>query len=645
MAEVDIYKILDHYGLEVTSNNKVCCPFHNERTPSLSIYNEGTSFYCFGCGVSGDGISFVMEHDSIPFKQAVDKVEAIIGEKVELGKGVGEKAVQKPTGSPMPVEAIKEFQKDKVFQNVGYRGIRKETDEFFRTLSKLDDQGNVIARYYPETKDGKLMGYKARNHPKDFTYGKVGKTGIDNDLSGQHLFKAGGKYILILGGEEDKSAAYQMFFDLQKSRSKGNDDYSVIPCVSPTSGENSAAKQCAYNYDFLDQYDNIIIGMDNDDAGIKAAEEIAKVLPKHKVKIAKWTRKDPNEMLKQGMLKQFSSDFWNAREYVDTGIKSGADALSEVKEFLTAPKIPLPDHMHRIQEAHRGGLKSSGFIGHIIADTSVGKTFVTDTLLNFWIPRDDLVPVIVSIERTAGEFMADLLSIFLAKNLAWFEDGQDAVDYLEQPEVMELVNSFIYDEQGKNRFYVIDERDGSLEVLQNKMQTAASKYGTSLFIIDPLTDILRSLGNDVQDDHMLWQKQQKKKGWKILNVLHTRKPSTDKDGKLRKVTEYDAYGSSSFVQSSDFNWVLNRDKMAEDSMERNTMSIDIPKVRGGTTGHITDLYYDRKTRKHYDLKDYLSGGNVYEHEGDDPVEEEVIIECETQVDEINGEELVFNTPK
>lgn len=613
----DILKVLEHYGHEVNGQNKVCCPIHNEKTPSLSYYPDSDSYYCWGCGSNNDAIDLVKGIEQCGFKEAKTKLESILGHKVELGSGVEKKRSEKPTESlnPMPVSAIREFQEGKVFQNIMYRGIRQETDEFFRTLSVIEN-GVVVSRHYPETREGQLHGYKCRNHPKDFSHGNVGGTGGKNQLSGQHLFKSRSKYILVVGGEEDKAAAYQMFADnkgvpIKKLKDKENsDNYSIIPVVSPTSGEGSAAKQCALQYEFLDSFDNIVLGFDNDEAGRKAAEETAAVLPKHKVRIVLWSKKDPNAMLDAGMIKQFVSDFHHAKDYIATGIKTGAEAMEEVKEFLTAPKLPLPPHMHKIQDAHRGGLKSSGFIGHVIADTSVGKTFVTDTLLNFWIPRDDLIPVIVSIERTAGEFMADLLSIFLAKNLTWFKEGQDAVAYLEQPEVAELCNSFIHDNEGKQRFYVIDERDGSLEVLQNKMELAAAKYGTSLFIIDPLTDILRSLGNDVQDTHMLWQKQQKKKGWMILNVLHTRKPPTDKEGKVRPVTEYDAYGSSSFVQSSDWNWVLNRDKMAEDPVERNTMTIDIPKVRGGTTGRATELYYDVKTRQHHDKEDFFSGINV-----------------------------------
>lgn len=600
-----IKEVVESYDLDVSYDNKVLCPFHGEKTPSLVLYEATDSFYCFGCGASGDHIEFVRKmQPELSFSEAKSKVEVILGHEIELKSNTG------PTNTPvvpaLPQEVLVDLAKSTEYQTVLFRGIRAETDEFFKHRSVVEN-GKVVRRYYPETNsDGTIVRFKCRVTPKDFRNPHhIGTApGATGQLSGQFKYTGAGKYVLVVGGEEDKCAAHQMFVDYQRSRNQG--DLRLCDVVSVRNGENGAAKECAANYDFLDRYEFILLGLDSDAAGIKAAEDCIKLLPKHKLKLVRWSGKDPNKMLESGLGNQFIRDFYNAKEVVSSGIKDSTTAYAEVREFLTAPKIPLPPHMHRLQEAHRGGLKSSGFIGNIIADTSVGKTFVTDTLLNFWIPTAGITPIIVSIERTAGEFVADLLSIYLKKNLTWFKEGQDAVDYLDLPEVKTLVDNFLTDEYGKRRFYVIDERDGKLEVLQNKMSAAAAKYDTDLFIIDPLTDILRSMGLDAQETHMMWQKQQKKNGWKILNVLHTRKPTTNKDGKLNFVTEYDALGSSTFVQSADFNWVLNRDKMAADPVERNTMYLSAPKIRGGTTGLVLPLYYDVETRQHHDKVDFFS---------------------------------------
>jgi len=48
------------------------CPFHNEKTPSFSVNRERGMYYCFGCGVGGNAITFLMEHDGMSFTQAVE---------------------------------------------------------------------------------------------------------------------------------------------------------------------------------------------------------------------------------------------------------------------------------------------------------------------------------------------------------------------------------------------------------------------------------------------------------------------------------------------------------------------------------------------------------------------------------------------
>ncbi len=47
------------------------CPFHGEKTPSFNVYTENGSFYCFGCGVGGDVISFIMKIENLDYVEAV----------------------------------------------------------------------------------------------------------------------------------------------------------------------------------------------------------------------------------------------------------------------------------------------------------------------------------------------------------------------------------------------------------------------------------------------------------------------------------------------------------------------------------------------------------------------------------------------
>jgi DNA primase len=58
---------------------KGCCPFHNEKTPSFYVNEEKGFYHCFGCGVHGDAISFLMEQDGLSFLDAVKWLAAEAG--------------------------------------------------------------------------------------------------------------------------------------------------------------------------------------------------------------------------------------------------------------------------------------------------------------------------------------------------------------------------------------------------------------------------------------------------------------------------------------------------------------------------------------------------------------------------------------
>lgn len=491
-----------------------------------------------------------------------------------------------------------------------YRGIRTETAAFYGHLFERDATGEIIKVYYPETltknlKEGQkaLRGYKTRKLPKIFGTGNIGITGLSNDFSGQHLFPNGGKKVLIVGGEEDKLAAAQMLHDAQMKR--GQDEFDRMAVVSVTAGEATLARMCSANYDWLNLFDEIILCMDNDEAGQKAVQEALRFLPEGKVFVMKTSQKDANAMLLAGKARQFISNFYEAKPLVATGIVSFGDATADIREFLLAPRILFPPMLHRLNDASRGGIRSTGAIVNIIADTSIGKTLVSDTLQLWWGMTSPLIPTTLSIERTKEEFVVDMASNYFKKNLLWMTP-QDAVAYLETEEAQRVLHELSYNEYGQPRFYIIDDRTGTVAQLKAQIERAFKMLGSRLFILDPLSDVLRVLPNDEQDSFMLWQKQKKKEGYVFINILHTRKPMPDKEGKIRPVTEYDALGSGTFVQSADINLVLNRDKMASDEDTRNTMTVEAPKLRGGTTGHVCDLIYDPVTRQQYDKIDFYA---------------------------------------
>ena len=66
----DILIILSNEGVTL-KNNVTKCVFHDEKTASLRIYPKNNSYYCYGCGVGGDSIDFIMRLRSLSYTEAV----------------------------------------------------------------------------------------------------------------------------------------------------------------------------------------------------------------------------------------------------------------------------------------------------------------------------------------------------------------------------------------------------------------------------------------------------------------------------------------------------------------------------------------------------------------------------------------------
>ncbi len=60
-------------------NYGACCPFHNEKSPSFSVSQEKQFYHCFGCGVHGNAIDFLMEFDRLEFVEAIEELASMLG--------------------------------------------------------------------------------------------------------------------------------------------------------------------------------------------------------------------------------------------------------------------------------------------------------------------------------------------------------------------------------------------------------------------------------------------------------------------------------------------------------------------------------------------------------------------------------------
>ncbi len=138
------------------SNSKARCPFHNEKTPSFFISGDRGTYYCFGCGASGDIFSFVEEFEGLDFKGALKLLADRAG--VDLGNFSKEQTGEKDRLYKIMEEATLYFisnlkDNTEALQYLKSRGLEEKTIKEFR-IGFIKDDWRLLYNYL------KTKGYK-----------------------------------------------------------------------------------------------------------------------------------------------------------------------------------------------------------------------------------------------------------------------------------------------------------------------------------------------------------------------------------------------------------------------------------------------------------------------------------------------------
>lgn len=504
------------------------CPKCNSKD-NLARYDDGHG-YCFGCNSyfpSGSGE--VKDFPTSPMAEVRGIISAISDRRISL-------------------DTAKKY------------GV---TTEFSMGSSE------AIKQYYPYyDKKGKLCGTKVRVlRDKRFTTSGDMR---NNTLFGQQLFSNEGKYVTVVEGELDALAAFEMLG-------------SRWPVVSVSKGAAGAKKDFQRNLEWLEGFENVIIAFDSDDAGRIAAEECAQVLSPNKAKIVTFDEfKDASDYLKNGRVKQFTQEWWGAKQFVITGVITLEDAWEDFLNMGKEKIIPFPDSFGQLNQMMNGGI-AAGEITVLGALTSVGKTtMVNEITYHLW-KNTDLRIGCAFLEASKGEAVKNLLTIHNNLNFS-FEN-------LEDHDLSKYKSDIITD----GRIYLLDHFGAvDADELFVKLRSMVKGSGCNILVIDPLQAGVSSNTNEVIDDFMdRLLKLSKETNVSIIVVSHMRKPSASQP---HNVSEYDLKGSGSINQIAFNTILLSRDKMSEDEYAKNSTFVQLVKCRRtGLTGPAGWLYYNQGT--------------------------------------------------
>lgn len=598
----NISLVLDHYNVKLSSS-KSCCIFHEESTPSMQIYEDTDSAYCWGeCSQAFDCIDIIRKMDDCSFVKAVKTYEEITGD-TEKYQDVNKQEIIL-VGLPFDKEINNSIKSKTGTDPKGYRGIREDISRPFGVRYEYDKDGNVAASYYPTTKDYNISGYKRRVHPKTFNspYGEVGK---DCELFMQFAFKnTTEQRVVIAAGEIDALSCYQMLSDYQKTKG-----YDPVPVVSSTIGESGSSKQIQAQYEWFSRFNKIIIAADSDVAGKKAVDAIAQVLPKGKVFVMTLPLKDSNDMLTSSKEKQFITAFFNAAAYTPSGIVGSDQLLDKIISAAVVPKIPLPPFMHKLESLMAGGIPL-GVTVCLGSASGQGKSTFVEEITHYMIFNSPHRVGVVSLESDCAQYGTKLLSRHIGKKIDLIDNDDYKLDFLNSEQIREKSEELFKNVDGSPRFHLIEERDGSLESMKDLIMQLVVSCECRVIILDPLQDLLDAQPMETQSAFMSWIKgMMKSHSVTFILVNHLRKSSggSKANSTGADIHEEDFMGHSSIFKSSACNLLFVRNKEDPDDFTRNITTMKMTKCRwtGRTSPVAGQYYYDNESHRLYDLDDYL----------------------------------------
>ena len=362
------------------------CPFHNEKTPSFTVYTDTNSFYCFGCGAGGDAFGFIRRIENLDYVEAVkklaDKAGVIIPEgdyddsylklknKIyEINKEAarffhsylftegGKWALDYLTDRGLDIKTIKHF---------GIGAAPNEWDSLLKHLKSKGfyladmEQANVITKgskngYYDRFRNrvmfpiieinGKVVGFSGRRHPNEDKGGKYVNTSDtpvykkSKTLFGFNFAKNHcAKQLLVVEGNMDVVSLHKAGFEN----------------TIGTLGTAFTSEQAR----IISRYTNeIVLSFDSDAAGQKAVARATEVLSGSGLKVrvlAVPDGKDPDEFIKkngserfkallEGAVNEIEYKLFMAAEGIDTETADGksrylnlaADILASVTDTIS----------------------------------------------------------------------------------------------------------------------------------------------------------------------------------------------------------------------------------------------------------------------------------------------------------------------
>jgi len=523
---------------------------------NLAVYNDGHS-HCFACShhVKGDG------------------TKVITSPKNEV------------SGEWKPYQGS--------FSDLSSRQINVKTCRLYGyKQAVVGDQSFDFWNCYND--EGQLVAQKLRGENKKFKWHGNSR---NPQLFGQHLYKIGGRRLIITEGEIDAMTVSQLMEN-------------KWPVVSLPNGAASALRDIKNNLTFVSSYKEVVLLFDNDAAGREAAAAVADILPPGNCKIGRLMLKDANEHLLAAETSSLMTAVFEAQVYTPDEIVHVSNIMADSKSFDRKVWAFPWEGLTNFCVGQRSGeitLWSSG--------TGSGKSTIIRELILGHIDEGRTVGAIM-LEESPQETIDDLISLMLNKPVRAIK-SQEMLNTLREDMGLQAVplenlgtvtNEEYNDakaELGEKGLYIYDhEGHNAMQNLMTRMEYMAISLGVDVIVLDHITAAATAMlmvEEGMSDERLLIDKLMK--GMRSLvartgvhiDVVSQLKKTDKAYEEGSRITLQDLRGSGSLGSVANTVIGLERNRQMPDELEANTTTVRILKDRlTGRAGVASYLYYDRK---------------------------------------------------
>lgn len=609
--------IVDELAIEKwdEKNLKGCCPFHNEKTPSFVYDKKTMRFHCFGCDKTIDILDAYISKGNT-YIESVQKLFDLTGTEYSFGEqNVKTKSAYR---YPKPVECNS---KERVYDYWSKRKISKETIDFCNVQE--DDKGNTVFNYY-DTNDVLTMVKYRPSRKIDKSKGDI-KCWCQKDadttplLWGMNCINTSIP-LLITEGEGDRMSAIESGYHNAVSIPLGAGNFHWI-------------EEC---WNWLSQFDTIIVCSDNDAAGKKMRDEVAHRLGSWRCKtvdVPTSFTKETGEKIKIKDLNEVL--YWYGKEKV-----------LEIILNATSPPVMSVDNVGKVNDTDidkiagvRTGFKKLdaqlfklfyGTLTVLTAKPGAGKTsWVYQVICNM---IDDNVPVWLFGRELPVAMTRNWLNFTLAgdRNIETRKNEDGGFYSVVTPQAKKGIDKFLNEMLWSYK----DDADANIDELIESIVACIRTYGCRVAVIDNL--MVCDVADDKKDELAAQTEIIKKLiataakyNIAIILVAHPRKMQNGQE-----LDMYDIAGTSKIANLAHRTLAMKR--LDANSNGGYSAEISIIKDRIlGKLGFKMPMYYSPSCRRFYTDYEEYSKNYSWDKNNDKPL----------PVPQVLSQTPIFNNPE